>query len=78
MSKDKSSKGHLTVTYSFIVWCGVKCPPHYVHYLASPPICEMHIRDQTSLISVLLLTQFIVDTKVPIWVGLAKKGVLKG
>ena len=39
---------------------------------------EMHIRDQTSLFSFLLIAQFIVNTKVPIWVGLAKNDVLKG
>ena len=32
---------------------------------------------KTSLFSFLLVTQFIVDTKVPIWVFLAKTGVLK-
>ena len=33
---------------------------------------------KTHLLSSLLLTQFIVDTKVPTWVGLAQKGVLNG
>ena len=45
---------------------------------ASPPICEMHIRDQNQSLSFFLLAQFIVYTKVPIWVGSSKKGVLKG
>ena len=46
------------------------------------PICEMHIkRLQTSLLSFLLLAQFIVDTKVTIWVGFSymhAKGWHKG
>ena len=33
---------------------------------------------KTNLLSFLFLAQFIVGTKVPTWVGLAKKGVLKG
>ena len=40
--------------------------------------CEMHIkRIKTNLLSFLLLAQFIVDRKVPIWVALATC-VLKG
>ena len=38
----------------------------------------MHIRDQNQSLSFFLLAQFIVYTKVPIWVGSSKKGVLKG
>ena len=47
-------------------------------YPAFPPICEMHIRDQNQSLNFFLLAQFIVYTKVPIWVGSSKKGVLKG
>ena len=47
-------------------------------YPASPPICEMHIRDQNQSLSFFLLAQIIVYTKVPIWVGSSEKGVLKG
>ena len=38
----------------------------------------MHIKDQNQSFSFFLLAQFIVYTKVPIWVGAYKKGVLKG
>ena len=38
----------------------------------------MHIRDQNQSLRFFLLAQFIVYTKVPIWVGSSKKGVLKG
>ena len=40
--------------------------------------CEMHIRDQNQSLNLFLAAQFIVYTKVPIWVGSSKTGVLKG
>ena len=54
--------------------------PYITHFRRA---IELNLEDHSltqrfNLFSFLLLNQFIIDTTEPIWVVLAKKGVLKG